>query len=92
MNLDSTATSPSDPEAKKSRFGVEIPVGSRFSNLVDKKPLNPASVRCSGADLNGPNELAASAAEEGLSILRGTDCLPEYVADAHKQLGNALHV
>lgn len=40
----------------------------------------------------GHLDLAEKAAEEGLTILRGINCLPEYVADAYKQLGNALNV
>lgn len=39
----------------------------------------------------GHFDQAVQTAEEGLSVLKGLDCLPEHVAEGHKQLGDAFN-
>ncbi len=57
----------------------------------DREVLGKALVAKSTAYRRlGHLDLAVKAAEEGLTVLRGINCRPEHVADAYKQLGDAL--
>ena len=57
----------------------------------DQKILARASIAKSTVyRLLGHLDLAVSAAQNGLALLEGTDCSPEYIAEAHRQLASSL--